>query len=129
MGLMDRDYMRRSGLRWGRPGGNGSGWPRYLGIAALVIGLAVAGLNLYRGIRAELVPGEGGLIVNVNNATLDELETIPGIGPALARQIVAERPSARIEDLERVRGIGRYSVNGMRPYVKVNGETERRQVR
>jgi competence protein ComEA len=72
------------------------------------------------------VPGEGDLIVNVNNATQAELETIPGIGPGLSRQIIAGRPYARIEDLERVRGIGRYTVNSVRPYVKVEGETERR---
>ena len=50
-----------------------------------MIGLATAGLNLYKGIRAELVPGAGDVVVNVNNATQAELETIPGIGPALAR--------------------------------------------
>ncbi len=34
-----------------------------------MIGLATAGLYLYKNIRAELVPGEGDLIVNINNAT------------------------------------------------------------
>lgn len=126
MGLMDRDYMRRSPLRRGRPGGNGSGWQRYLWIAALVIGLATAGLYVFKNIRAEMMPGKGDLIVNVNNATQAELETIPGIGPVLSRQIIAGRPYARIEDLERVRGIGRYTVNSIRPYVKVQGETEKR---
>jgi competence protein ComEA len=129
MGLMDRDYMRRSPLRWRWTSWNRHGWQRYLWIAALVIGLAAAGLYLYKSIRAELVPGQGDLIVNVNNATLAELETTPGIGPALSRQIVAGRPYARIEDLERVRWIGRYTLNSIRPYVKVQGETERRQAR
>lgn len=126
MGLLDRDYMRRSPQRWGPSFGNGSRWQRYLWIAALVIGLAAAGLYLYKNIRAELVPGEGDLIVNVNNATQTELETIPGIGPVLARQIIAGRTYLRIEDLERVPGIGRYTVNSIRPYVKVQGETEKR---
>jgi hypothetical protein len=31
-----------------------------------------------------------------------------------------------VEDLERVRGIGHFTVNSMRPYVKVEGETEKR---
>src|SRR5688572_17265772 len=125
MGLMDRDYMR-SLFRGGRSNWNGSGWPKYLWIAAVVIGLATAGLYLYKNIRAELLPGEGDLIVNVNNATEAELETIPGIGPALSRQIIAGRPYARIEDLERVRGISRYTVNSIRPYAKVQGGTEKR---
>ena len=126
MGLMDRDYMRRSPLRGGPSGGNGSGWQRYLWIAAVVIGLAAAGLYLNKDIRAELLPGKGDLIVNVNSATQAELETIPCIGPALSQQIIAGRPYTRIEDLDRIRGISQYTVNRIRPYVKVRGETERR---
>ncbi len=126
MGLLDRDYMRRSLFRWVRPRGKAQAWQRYFWIAAVVIGLATAGLYLIKNIRAELVPGEGDLIVNVNTATLAQIETIPGIGPVLARQIVAGRPFTQIEELERVRGIGRYTVNSIRPYVKAQGETERR---
>jgi len=126
MGLLDRDYMRRSPLRWGRLSGNGPGWQRYLWIAALVIGLATAGLFLYEKIRAKLEPDEGDLVVNVNMATQAELETIPGIGAALANLIIAERPFSKVDDLERVRGISRDTVDSIRPYVKVQGETERR---
>src|SRR5688500_8299160 len=126
MGLLDRDYMRRSPLRWRWPSWNGHGWQRYLWIAAFVVGLATAGLYLYKNMRTELVPGEGDLIVNVNSATQAELETIPGIGPFLARQIINGRLYERVEDLERVPGIGHYTLNKIRPYVKVVGETEKR---
>jgi len=126
MGLLDRDYMRRSALRWGRPSWTAHGWQRYLWIATLVISLATAGLYLYKSFRTELEPGEGDLIVNVNTATEAELETIPGIGPFLARQIIKGRLYDRVEDLERVHGIGHYTLNKIRPYVKVQGETERR---
>lgn len=48
--------------------------------------------------------------VNINTASVDELETLPGIGPSIAQKIVAERESggafAAIEDLRRVSGIG-----------------------
>lgn len=126
MGLMDRDYMRRR-PSLEEPSFRGrSNWQRYLWIAAIVIGLASAGLYLYRNIRAELVPGEGDLIVNVNTATEPELETIPGIGPFLAQQIIRGRPYSRVEELERVPGIGHYTLNKIRPYVKVEGETEKR---
>ena len=101
-------------------------WQKWLGIAAIGIPLAIGAFYLYRNIRAEMTPGEGDLIVNVNMATQDELETIPGVGPVLSRQIVAGRPYERVEDLERVRGIGHYTLNSMRPFVKVEGETERR---
>lgn len=101
-------------------------WQKWLGIAAVGIPLAIGAVYLYRNIRAEMTPGEGDLIVNVNTATQDELETIPGIGPALSRQIIAGRPYARVEDLERVQGIGPYTVKSIAPYVKVTGETEKR---
>ena len=48
--------------------------------------------------------------VDVNRAGAAELESLPGVGPATAAAIVAERdaggPFATVADLERVRGIG-----------------------
>ena len=48
--------------------------------------------------------------LNVNRATAVELERLPGIGPSLARRIVADReargPFATVEALSRVPGIG-----------------------
>lgn len=48
--------------------------------------------------------------LDVNRATVDELVTLPGIGPAKAAAIIQDRerngPFARPEDLQRVSGIG-----------------------
>ncbi len=48
--------------------------------------------------------------IDVNTATVDELQTLPGVGPATAAAIVDDRdrngPFASIADLERVPGIG-----------------------
>ncbi len=126
MGLLDREYMRGPAFRGSQPPDNGSRGQKLLMIAAIAIPLAMGAFYLYKSSRKEFTPGEGALIVNINTATQQELETIPGIGPALAREIIRERPYEKIEDLERVRGIGRYKLNGVRPYVKVHGETDRR---
>lgn len=49
-------------------------------------------------------------IVNINTASVDELDTLPGVGPSTAQAIVDDRtqngPFASTEDLMRVSGIG-----------------------
>ena len=48
--------------------------------------------------------------VNINQASAEELDTLPGVGPSTAQKIIADReangPFATIEDLKRVSGIG-----------------------
>ena len=44
--------------------------------------------------------------VDLNEASLAELESLPRVGPKLARRIVEGRPYADVDALERVRGIG-----------------------
>lgn len=68
---------------------------------------------------------EGAIRVNLNTATLTELESIPGIGEVLAKQIVAGRPYKSVDELLKIRGIGPSSLEGLGPYVKVDGETEK----
>lgn len=99
---------------------------KVLTVGVIAIPFAIGALALYKNFNAELTPGDGDLIVNVNTATQSELATIPGIGPSLAHEIIRERPYARVEDLERVRGIGSYTLNSIRPYVKVDGQTSKR---
>jgi competence ComEA-like helix-hairpin-helix protein len=61
--------------------------------------------------------------ININTAAAAELELLPGVGPAIAERIIAEREKGggfrRVEDLGRVRGIGPKTIEHLRPHVVV----------
>ncbi len=60
--------------------------------------------------------------VNLNVASAAALETLPGIGPALARRIIAYRqktPFVRLEDLQKVSGIGPAKFLKLRDFLEV----------
>jgi competence protein ComEA len=65
------------------------------------------------------LPQQGGRI-DINRASAEELETLPGIGPVLARRIVEDReangPYVSVDDLERVNGIGKGIVAKVRDH-------------
>jgi competence ComEA-like helix-hairpin-helix protein len=70
---------------------------------------------------------DGELIVNVNTATEKQLQTLPGIGEHLAHEIAKGRKHhkfKKLEDLERIKGIGPDVLHKIQPYVKFEGETE-----
>lgn len=60
--------------------------------------------------------------IDLNNATRDQLMSLPGVGPATADKIIAlreEQPFRRPEDIMRIRGIGVKKFEKMRPYIVV----------
>ncbi|HOV78832.1 MAG TPA: ComEA family DNA-binding protein [Bacillota bacterium] len=65
-------------------------------------------LNKGRPGTAETLPAGG--LVNINTADVSQLDTLPGIGPALAQRIIQYReangPFRTPEDLKNVSGIG-----------------------
>ena len=65
-------------------------------------------------------------VVNIQTATAEELQRLPGIGPSKAEAILAFRQRTafrRVEDILRVRGIGRATFRRLRPYLTVSGTT------
>ncbi len=56
--------------------------------------------------------------VDVNHDDIKELETLPGVGPGLAKEIVAGRPYKDIEALAKLKGVGSSKLEGLRGRVK-----------
>lgn len=66
--------------------------------------------------------------INVNTASLDALEALPGVGPVLAKRIDEYRSSQRrfqqVDELMRVSGIGSKTMETLRPMVRVTSPEE-----
>lgn len=63
-------------------------------------------------------------LININLASVVELEQLPGVGPATAKAIVAHREKngafLKVEDLLKVRGIGPAKLSEILPRARVN---------
>jgi competence protein ComEA len=61
--------------------------------------------------------------VNINTATSEQLQTVPGIGPSTAQKILQMRksygPFKSVDDLLAVRGLGQKRLDRMRKYLTV----------
>lgn len=58
-------------------------------------------------------------LIDLNHATLAELDTLPGVGPATAQRIIDGRPYSAIEDLLRVKGIGQATFDKLKDHITV----------
>lgn len=73
----------------------------------------------WRKVETTIVPAQ----VNINTASVTDLETLPGIGATKAQAIVAFRtnhgPFQTIDELDNVPGIGPATINLIRPYIRL----------
>jgi len=91
--------------------------------AQIVVGDERAPGGEVRGVGAA-ASGEGASApLDLNAASVDQLDTLPGVGPVTARAIVAWRTEhgrfTRVEELQEVDGIGPKSLAQIAPHVRV----------
>jgi competence protein ComEA len=86
-------------------------------------------LGLIPQARAQKPVLEG--VVNINTASPEELRLLSGIGPARIRNILAYRqkhPFRTVEELARIKGIGRRTVRRLRMHLAVSGPSTAQKV-
>ena len=98
-------------------------WSLFTGILMLVV--LAADLNA-RAAQDVRLTGT----INLNQAGVDQLRLLPGIGPSKASRIVEFRraqPFDRIEDIVKVKGIGPATFRKLAPFLRVSGPTTLRR--
>ena len=67
--------------------------------------------------------GQSETLIDINTADVNELSTLPGIGPKIAEQIISYRadhgPFKAVQDLENVKGIGTQKMAQLKAFVTV----------
>jgi competence protein ComEA len=106
---------------------SGSPWPAVPGAGAGASAVPAPGADAGAGGKGQgsargLCPASGDPLA-LNGATAEALACVRGIGPSLAARIVEDRaargPFRRLEDLDRVPGIGARLVERFRPFLRV----------
>lgn len=126
MGASDLRSFRRTGwvlvgvsaLRWGWEHQRPPVGPPLEGVGARLEEQVDSALAVERERKRPFDPGER---IDPNRANADQLQRLPGVGPATARAIVTARGEglifARPSDLETIRGIGPATVENISQYL------------
>ena len=99
------------------------------GIRAIVMCAAVSMIGSAPVMAQQEPPAQPKNTINLNTATVEQLATLPGIGPKTAERIVEYRTKSggfkKIEELMNVKGIGEKSFLKIKPLVSAPPKTDK----
>ena len=92
-----------------------------------VLGLSLSGIASHPALAEGEAAPAAHMVVNINQASAEEIARLPRVGPKLAGRIVEHRSQhgayKRPEDLMQVKGVGEKFFTTLKPYVAVSGAT------
>jgi radical SAM superfamily enzyme with C-terminal helix-hairpin-helix motif len=118
VGIAERDYMRRND----EPPQIGWEYGLMIVVGAILL-IAFSAQHCSNAAKRHLI--KGSLILNVNEATAEELQTLPDVGPARAARIIQNRPYESVDGLFEKRAVPKAVVDANRSLLKTSGKNER----
>jgi hypothetical protein len=88
-------------------------------VVALAMLLAGGSLLFAQATESQKPAGAVKVQIDLNTATPAQLEALPGVGPATAKKIIANRPYTSVDELTSKAGVAPGTVEKIRPMVKV----------
>jgi len=98
---------------------------RMKNISSLFVWLTLVGFVLATVLVLNVSPASAKTkkpLVDLNSASQEELEALPGVGPATAKKIIANRPYKSVDELSRA-GLSAKAIEKLRPLVTVGSTT------
>jgi len=91
-----------------------------MSFAFLISAVFILGMGVTQAQAAKKVDAQKSIaaLVDINSAAQKELEDIKGVGPAMAKKIIAGRPYKSVDELSKA-GISAKAVEAMKPFVTV----------
>jgi competence ComEA-like helix-hairpin-helix protein len=120
VGIAERDYMRRNDeaprIRWK--------YGLIIVVGAILL-IAFGAQHCSSSSGKDRHFSKSSLVLNINEASAEELQTLPGVGPARAERIIQYRPYQSVDELFQKRALPKNLVDANRSLLKTTGKNER----